>query len=337
MKKLLLLILLGLCTNLAFADHLKGGFFTYRYTGPGAVAGTNRYEVTLTVYMNCEAKNNTGQTPGSVPVTIFNAATNTEITTVSFPRVNSFDVAKTVPEKCITNTPVECYYYIQVYRSNVDLAPTAAGYTLAYQRCCRIVGISNVISPSNSIGNTYAISIPGTNVHPDGPKNNSSTFLINDTVVICRNSYFEYSFQGSDPDTADRLRYAFCDAWEGGGQGNGACPTCSTPNPSAPPPYSLIPYSSGFGGTTPLGNSVTIDPNTGLIKGVAPEVGEYVVTVCVEEVRNGVVIARNRKELHVKVADCSVVRASLAPSYVNCKDFDVQFLNNTPSGVITSS
>jgi gliding motility-associated-like protein len=335
MKKLLLFLLLGLCVNTAFADHLKGGFFTYRYVGAGATAGTYRYDVTLTVYMVCAAKSNPGQTPTSVPITIFNTATNTEITTVSFPRVNSFDVAKTVPEQCITNTPVECYYYIQVYQSTVDLAPTAAGYTLSYQRCCRIIGISNLIGPTNSLGNTYSVAIPGTNVHPDGPKNRSSTFQINDTVVICRNSYFEYSFQGSDPD-GDILRYSFCDAFDGGGQGQGNCLTCSTPNPAAAPPYALVPYSGGFGGTTPLGNRVTIDPNSGLIKGIAPDIGEYVVTVCVEEIRGGVVIARNRKELHVKVADCSVVRATLDPSYVNCKDFNVQFTNNTPSGVNTS-
>jgi gliding motility-associated-like protein len=335
MKKLLLLLLLGCCISPAFANHLKGGFFTYKYLGPGTNnTAANRYEITLTVYMSCDATG--GQLSSSVPFTIFNTG-GAEVSTMDAPLIGFTMLQKTRPEDCILNQPDPCYYRVDVFRlSNVELVPTSAGYTISYQRCCRIAGISNMVGPSNSIGNTYSIAIPGNSVSTEAPQNSSATFLVNDTVIICRGSFFQYSFKASDPNS-DVLTYSFCDAWEGGGTGTGNCLGCNSPDPAAPPPYPLVAYESGFSGSTPLGSRVTINPTTGLISGIAPDVGEYVVTVCVNEIRNGVVIARNRKELHIKVEDCTLVRATLEPSYVNCKDFNVQFFNNTPNGVISNS
>jgi len=57
--------------------------------------------------------------------------------------------------------------------------------------------------------------------------NSSPTFLVNDTAVVCRNSFFQYSFQATDPD-ADSLSYSFCDAFAGGDAGSN-----SAPNPAA--------------------------------------------------------------------------------------------------------
>jgi hypothetical protein len=86
-------------------------------------------------------------------------------------------------------------------------------------------------------------------------------------------------------------------------------PWARSGKPSTASPSSLhanfehVPYSSGFSGSSPLGPGVTINPVTGLISGTAPSTpGEYVVTVCVNEFKNGVLIASNRKELHIKVA-----------------------------------
>ncbi|RYY89194.1 MAG: T9SS type B sorting domain-containing protein [Chitinophagaceae bacterium] len=327
MKKTVLLLLTLFLLVPAFASHLKGGFFTYQYVSTSN--GFNRYDVRLTVYMDPSARNNTGQLTATIPLTIYNNDTRVASEFTAF-RTDSFTLRKKVPEDCITNSPVGDFYLVVIFEVSVDLPTNSLGHTIAYQRCCRITNIANIFGNSASIGNTYSVVIPGTQLGPDAPKNNSTTFLVNDTAIICRNSYFEYSFKASDPD-ADSISYSFCDAWEGGSQSDPA------PNVAEPPPYISISYQTGFGGTVPLGTRVTIDPITGLISGIAPEVGEYVVTVCVEEWKNGVLIARNRKELHVKVEDCSAVRASLSPQYVNCKDFNVLFFNNTPDGVNSTS
>ena len=49
-------------------------------------------------------------------------------------------------------------------------------------------------------------------------------------------------------------------------------------NPS-PPPYGSVPYLLVILPESPLGDEATIDPHTGIISGIAPDVGRYVVCV----------------------------------------------------------
>lgn len=307
------------------AAHIKGGFFTYKYLGPGA-AGNARYQVTLTVYMICNPS--TGQLSNPINFTIFNAANNTFLQNVSVPITNQYNLNKVYDEPCITGNETGCYYTIVVYDlASIELPITPNGYTFAYQRCCRIAGINNVVN-SGTVGNTFSIKIPGTAVAAGAETNSSPVFQVNDTAVVCRNSYFQYSFQASDPDS-DSLSYQFCDAIEGGSQAN------SAPATAANPPYFAVPYQSPFSGTQPMGPGVTIDPVTGLISGIAPDLlGEFVISVCVNEYRNGVLIGTSPKELHIRVNDCQPLRAQLAPSVITCDGFTLNFQNQVtnPAG-----
>jgi gliding motility-associated-like protein len=63
---------------------------------------------------------------------------------------------------------------------------------------------------------------------------------------------------------------------------------------------------------------VSIDAATGLITGIGPANGIYVVTVCVDEIRNGRVIATQRKDLQINVTECSIAAASLQSEYMMC-------------------
>ena len=91
---------------------------------------------------------------------------------------------------------------------------------------------------------------------------------------------------------------------------------------SAPPspPYNSVPYGSQYSGAAPLGTKVSIDENTGLITGIAPSTGVYVVTVCVDEIRNGIVVATQRKDLQINIAACDIAAASLNPEYQLCRN-----------------
>ena len=54
MKKTLFVLFFSILCISGFANHIKGGFFTYEYKGPGIVNPSNlRYDITLTVYMIC--------------------------------------------------------------------------------------------------------------------------------------------------------------------------------------------------------------------------------------------------------------------------------------------
>src|SRR5678810_549049 len=111
----------------------------------------------------------------------------------------------------------------------------------------------------------------------------------------------------------------------------------SSSNPPLPPPYNSLPYASPFSGSTPLGNAVAIDQNTGIITGNAPAAGTYVVTVCVQEWRNGQLIATQRKDLQVKTSDCDFAEVTLnTGGYINCTDYNFSFSNLTPSSAISS-
>ena len=325
MKRFLIVIsIFFLFSAPSYAAHIKGGFFTYEYLGPGT-PGNQRYKITLTVYMICGAS--TAQVSDPITFSIFNRS-NLLIANPVVSKTNEYQLSKTYDEPCISGDQRICYYKIVVYQlSSIELPATPDGYFISYQRCCRIAGIINVAGSGN-VGNTFTATIPGTTVAPGAETNSSPTFLVNDTAVVCRNSYFQYSFQANDID-GDSLSYSFCDAYTGGTTGGPA------PNPAANPPYSTIPYISPYSGGQPMGSGVTINPITGIISGIAPDVqGTFVLCVCINEYRNGVLINITRKELHVDVSDCDPLNAQLAPKPTTCDGFTVNFSNDVgnPAG-----
>ncbi len=326
MNRFLLTVFLVLTASAGFANHIKGGFFTYKYLRS---SGTKLYyNVKLTVYMGCYP--NEGQKNTDVNFTIFDASTLQQIRNVNVKLTDERALQRDRDDECISGNQAICYYYIVEYNlPELELEANSAGYIISYQRCCRIDGVDNLIA-SNTIGNTYSIKIPGSSAGTGAQQNNSATFLVNDDVVVCAGNYFTYPFAGTDPD-GDELRYEFCNAWTGGSQ------QVPIPNEAQRPPYPEVNYASGFSGTQPMGAGVTIDPKTGMISGIAPNIrntGEYVVTVCVSEIRNGRVIATNRKELHIRVAPCTPIRATLDPSYPVCDGFTKKFENKSPSSEI---
>ena len=327
MKRFLIVISIFLLFSASsYAAHIKGGFFTYEYLGPGT-PGNLRYKITLTVYMICSAS--TAQVSDPITFSIFNRS-NVLIANPVVSKTNEYQLSKNYDEPCISGDQRICYYKIVVYDlPSIELPVTPDGYLISYQRCCRIAGIINV-SGSGSVGNTFTATIPGSTVAPGAETNSSPSFLVNDTAVVCRNSFFQYSFQATDRD-GDLLTYSFCDAFTGGTTG------APSPNPAANPPYSTIPYISPYSGSQPMGSRVTINPTTGIISGIAPDVqGTFVVCVCVNEFRNGVLINTTIKELHVDVSDCDPLKAQLAPRPTTCDGFTVNFSNDVgnPAGTI---
>jgi gliding motility-associated-like protein len=105
------------------------------------------------------------------------------------------------------------------------------------------------------------------------------------------------------------------------------------PNPITAdnPPYNPVNYAIPYTGTLPLGSTVTINPVTGLISGIAPPSGEYVICVLVKEYRNGINIGESRKELHLNTAPCIPLTANPNFNPVTCDGFTVTF-NEASSG-----
>ncbi len=326
MKRLLFLISATFTlTQFSFANHITGGEIYYTLTSQ---SGSNyTYHVVLKLFRDC---NSTGaQLDPNASISIFDRFTGASVWNGSVVRDRIVTLNLTSPSPCITNPPPVCYQ-VGYYEFDITLPGSANGYIISYQRCCRIAGINNLVG-SSSVGATYTAEIPGIGQLSTAAANNSARFIGADTVVVCAENAFTYSFGAQDDDPTDQLSYFYCDAYTGGSPGAPA------PNPPAAPPYSSVPYSGGgFSGSSPLGPTININPSTGLLTGIAPAAGIYVVTVCVREIRNGIVIATQRKDLQIKVGDCNIASATLNPQYITCDGFTMTFQNLSPSPLINS-
>jgi hypothetical protein len=324
-----LLLLITGCSLSLSAAHIRGGELFYKYIGPGNLANSSAYTVTLKLYIDC-GQNDPGQLDEEVILNTFYKSNNQ--------RYGDVVVARRVDERfisydpnsnpCISNPPRDVCYRLRFYEVRMDLPNNPMGYIISFQRCCRIEGIRNMTAPSNDNGATYLCEIPGTSSLPDAVRNSSPLFNTNDAVAICVGSGFEFDFSATDID-GDSLSYQFCNAYVGGGPSRGQnCLSCPVPNPGAPPPYTSIGYSGSYSAAYPLGFAVNINRSTGLVTGTAPnEIGQFVVTACVSEYRRGVLINTHRKDIHIKVSDCIPLRAYLNPDYSYCDDFNVTFKN----------
>jgi gliding motility-associated-like protein len=331
MKKFTLFFFFLLAACSAFANHITGGEMYYELIGRNG--NTYSYRITLKLYRDCAS--NGAQLDPSAPIAIFDANNNMVVSN-NVPRQQIVTLQLTTPSPCIDNPPPVCYQ-VGYYEFTADLAAAPGGYTVVYQRCCRISGINNINGNSASIGSTYSAQIPGTTFLATAPENNSARFVGADTVIVCANNNFCYDFGAVDPDAAtlgDSLVYFFCPALQGGSTAQPA------PNPpQGPANHVPIPYSTfdGFSGEAPMGSAVTLNPRTGLMCGVAPAAGIYVVTVCVTEFRQGVPIATQRKDLQIKVGDCNIADANLRPEYITCDGFNFTFRNESPPSPLINS
>lgn len=328
MKKILLAIFVVFITAQANANHLKGGWIQYEYMGTNAANGNLQYRITVRQYLNCNATG--GQIDANIFLGIFKNQTNELVQTLNIPLSGTDMITMNtgLSNPCISPPQTVCYR-IDKYVMTAELPSYAAGYTLSVQRCCRIAGIVNV-NGSNTVGVTYSNTIPGIITGTNYEQNSSPVFNQKDTVAVCFNGNFNFDFGAFDAN-GDSLSYSFCDGSTGGGQGN------PSPNPPAAPPYSTVPYSPGYSGSSPLGPLVSINPLTGLVYGVAPPTnGDYTVAVCVSEFRNGVLIGITKKEIHVTVANCVLDAAKLKPSYITCDGFTLTFQNESAASGITN-
>ena len=292
-------ILLGCVTN-ATADHITGGEVYYKFVGING-GGLYDYDVTVRIFMRC---NSGRQFQNPAAFSVFHKGSGDRYRDYEVFLDNIQTISETSDDPCITNPPTICYE-VGYYMFRVSL-PASAAYVIATQVMFRIDGISNLTPNYDQVGATYIGEIPSM-------QNQSAHFTGTDLVTICVNNPFTYDFGAEDTD-GDELRYSFCNAFRtvGGGGFGGR----NQPPPS--PPYESVPYGQGYSGNTPLGNNVSINPTTGLISGIAPGAGKYVVTVCVEEVRNGVVIATQHKDLQINITTCSITGAALPPEYMLC-------------------
>lgn len=334
---LFLTFLLGLLARPASATHLLGGEARYRYIGISPTAGRPfRYEVTFSIYINCEDDPGNPSTFSNVPfgragigIQIYDKATNqllanpdnpagTVIPGTNVTGTNGQNVdpdaniqANLYPAERISNPiitpppPVGCTITagcvrLVTYSAIIDLPVSVQGYYAVYSDLARNNSVTNLNNPGNAAQLIYVYMPPG----PLLP-NQSPVFTDTAVVLVCANADTVTLINNAFDADGDRLTYSFYTPYD---RQNGSIATFTPPPPT-------VQYQFGYSLAQPFGAGgyAFINANTGLTRYFVPDPGDYVVGVIANEHRiiNGrdSVISSTLREVQLKVRTCPVLPA----------------------------
>ena len=318
LKGLCTVLLICLVRQAALAHHIIGG--QMYYTDMGGTQTSHSWMLHLLLYRGCEPVDaEHAPLDDTIYLSVFNRDSNTYLRSILVTKTATDQISAAHIDPCIVNPPQVCFEK-GIYQTPITLPVNNLGYTITYQRCCRDNQLVNVLA--DNVGATYTTNLPGLQSGVLG--DNSPVFRSEEAVLICAHAPLSYAYTATDPDPQDVLRYQFVHALAGGGLGNLA------PKQSAPPPYTSLTYLSPYSALSPLGDSIHIDPENGVISGTAPGRGTYVVTVAALEYRNGVMIGETVKDFHFTVNDCHrEAVADIPPDFRDCRSLTLQFTNQS--------
>ena len=300
----------------ANATHIVGGEIGYR------CLGGNQYEITLRVFRDCFNANPTAffDDPGIIGVY---ASNGLRLNNISFRPIGN-DTLREGLDSCYTSFINSVCVHTTVYKSVITLNPRVGGYHFVYQRCCRNTTISNIVNPTEA-GATYDILLTEAAMQ----KCNSSP-VVNSwpPVYVCANQELNVNSAATDVNN-DSIAYKLCSPLVGG--------TLQRPQPIPPtaPPFQPVIWlgptyslANVLGGNNPL----TIDVNTGIMKGVPPVLGQFVVAVCLEEYDRSTknLLSVVRRDFQYNVVNCVVPQATFEAPKEVCVDSKLTLKQSTP-------
>ncbi len=298
-KYALILSLFFLLSGNAFATHIVGGGITYECLGNSG--NGVRYRFTMKIYRDCENGIAQFDDPANIAIYRGSYQVNSFFADFEVPIASIVPITITEPD-CINNLPDLCLQE-GTYTWERILLITNQSYFIVYQRCCRTNAIANILDPGDT-GATYY-----TEITPAAQQvcNNSPVFNNFPPIVICNNYPLEVDYSATDPE-GDQLVYSFCAPYTGGGNNQpGNCGSIVPSPPCAPPFAEVIFIAPNYSPGQPMGGNpvISINPLTGVISGTPQMNGQFVVGVCVEEYRNGVLLSVTRRDFQFNVTPCA--------------------------------
>lgn len=335
MRILRLVIALFLLPAAGFSTQV-GGEIYYDDLGGG------NYQVTLKLYRDCF--NSPAPFDNPAVVCVYDAG-GVFIDSLQIPFTSSSLVPPAINNPCFTQ-PANICVDVAVYVANINLPPKAGGYYLVYQNCCRNGSMLN-ISNAGKTGSTFMEHIPGPEVVT---ANSSPHFTSAPLTFICDGVGLDFYQSAVDPD-GDSLVYDLCAPFTGldpccpmlaampPNTGAPGCvnPPAICPATGNPPPYNFVSYISPYSGFFPLSSNPAIQINTsnGQITGTPNITGQWAVSVCVKEYRNGVLIGTHARDFQFSVVSCpNLILSSILAQQTSqgCSGLTLQFINISAGG-----
>ena len=311
MRQLLIQVFLTLLSilffvQLGYSSHLVGGDATYSFVRFNNDTTRVTFEVTFSLYKD---SNNGAPLAAVEDFGVFEEISPGvwESVRVEVAGSNGLLDIPAIDEPCREEPPasqigVETRQYI--FEVTLDISDN--NYQIVYMRCCRNTTIFNMAATNE--GSIFDLIIT-----PEAQRlgNSSPSFDEFPPIFICAGFPLDVSQKCTDPE-GDEIRYSFCTPLAiGGPRTNGAASTsCDLgANPDermCTPPYEMLTYETPFTEDRPMAGNpiVRISPNTGLITGVPETTGQYLVGICVEEYRNGVLLSRLRRDFQFNALTC---------------------------------
>ncbi|MBN4072247.1 SprB repeat-containing protein, partial [Flavobacteriales bacterium AH-315-E23] len=290
-----LLIFLGLLLSLnifstqkALASHAMGVDLTYICIGP------NQYVFTISFYRDCSGIN--APSSASLSLSSISCSQNFNFT---LPLISSMEISALCPtalSTCQGGSEPGAEQYI--YTDTITLPAACTDWEFSWTHCCRNPLITNLVSPSSQniyIEATLDNTIPGCNSSP--------IFTTLPVPYICNGQPYSYNHGAIDID-GDSLVYTLVNPLTTGGV--------------------AISYQPGFSPTYPiatLSGTVTFDPTTGQMTIVPNGTQVAVVTILIQEYRDGVLIGSTMRDIQIIVLNCGNQQPQLdAPGIVNLQN-----------------
>jgi gliding motility-associated-like protein len=295
--RLILFTVLIYCSSPVYARHILGGNFELNYTGPNGY-----FDLKLNLFFD-KANRPVNVSDNNYAVAIYQKSNNKLMRSL----VLSTSQLEGVPfvytnEKCAASQGLNVAvisYYQNVYL-DPNLYKDPQGYYIVWDRCCRN-SADNIVNPLGAGMLFYLEFPPLKDASGTDFKNSSPQFVTPNGEYICAGQPFKFDNSATDAD-GDQLRYSLVTPYNGFSNTNNAAP-----NPQPSSNYPKINWVSGYDENTaiPSNPAMTIDVD-GIIRVTSNQLGLYVFSVEVEELRNGVVIGRVRRDFQLKVINCQV-------------------------------
>ncbi len=271
-------------TNLR-ASHIVGGEISIQYTGTA-----NTFSVSVIFFRDCGG----AAFPGNITMNIYDLVT--DVKSPSFPAGFVLNPGAVIPltlgDGCYT--PTLCIEK-RVYSATIVIPSNPNGYYLDYTLCCRNAAITNITAPG-SASQTFYAEIPNPALG-----NSSPAFSVEPDGYMCQNYVNTDQFSATDAD-GDVLVYSLTD-----------------PLNTGPKPYTPITWQAGYYTTNPIGDpGMIVNPTTGVINTLPPNLGVFVLSMKVEEFRAGVKIGEIRRDFQFQVLNCTLLNLSINPGNPIC-------------------